>query len=141
MNAETGKSSSLSLFLLLGLPVQLSRWGNKVSLLPICTCKQKANHATSLCILKRNNKPRGRWRPWLPARGSLPAGGTGALPRPPGGQECVLSPSRHCGSGLFLPSPGSLSRCPNPGLPVSPAAFPGAGLCPCRGSPSSRCPS
>lgn len=58
MNAETGKSSSLSPFPLLGLPMPPSRWGNhkekeNVSLLPICTCKQNANHATSLCILKR----------------------------------------------------------------------------------------
>lgn len=102
MNAETGKSFSLSPFSLLGLPLQLSGWGNhmekeNVSLLPICTCKQKANHATSLCILKRSNKPTATWMPWW----------TRALRCPPKVQEaCVPSPSRHCGAGLFLPSPG-----------------------------------
>ncbi|KAL2308147.1 hypothetical protein Nmel_001149, partial [Mimus melanotis] len=76
----------------------LSRWGShtekeNVSLLPICTCKQKANHATSLCILKRSNKPTATWMPWLPAQGCLPAGGTRALRCP---RECRRRVCRPC---------------------------------------------
>lgn len=64
----------LFLLSLLGLPFQLPRRGNhtekeNVSLLPIHTCKQKANHATSLCILKQSNKPTATCLPGLPAQG------------------------------------------------------------------------
>ncbi|XP_005041918.1 PREDICTED: uncharacterized protein LOC101806031 [Ficedula albicollis] len=79
----------------------LSRWGNhtekeNVSLLPVCTWKQKANHATSLCILKRSNKPTATWMPRLPAQGCLPTGGTRA-PRCP----------RECRSRACHPCPGA----------------------------------
>lgn len=111
-----------------------------MSLLPICACKQKANHATSLCILKRSNKPTKTWTPRLPAQGCLPSGGTRALRCPPGVREpCVPSLSRPCGSGLFLRPPGA---CPSvlplgsrPGLPLSPADFPEAPPAGAGGSP------
>lgn len=121
----------LFLLSLLGLPFQLPRRGNhtekeNVSLLPIRTCKQKANHAASLCILKQSNKPTATCLPGLPAQGwpacradegyvardrdtaSQPPPGTlTPSPNHPGRQEAyALSLARPCGSGLSLPSPG-----------------------------------
>lgn len=129
MNAETGKSSFP--FLPLRTALAALNVGNhtrkeKVSLLPICACKQKANHATSLYILKRSNKPAATRMPRLPGQGCLLASGTRALRCPPGAQElCVPSPSRPCKSVLFLPSPGGLSFCATPRLQPRAASEPG----------------
>lgn len=126
MNLETGKSSSLSPFFLLGLPLQLPRRGDRtekenVSLLPICTCKQKANHAASLCILKPNDNPPATWSPSILAGRWGPTawdGGTAQLPDTSSGSHPgALPAARPLRSGLALPSPWrpvplALSRTP-----------------------------
>lgn len=55
MNSQSGKSTFLSPFSLLGLCLQLPRQGNhtereNVPLLPICTHRQKASHTASLPV-------------------------------------------------------------------------------------------
>lgn len=153
MNVETGKSSSLSPFSLLGLPLQLPRRGNhtekeNVSLLPICTCKQKANHAASLCILRQSNKPTATRMPGLPARGwpaCLPAGrqdegyvardaGIAALPNNPVGLLRLPQTTRERRRRVCCPRPGPADL----GFPFLPFARP-AGAAPgsCPGLPPS----
>lgn len=111
-----------------------------MSLLPICTCKQKANHAASLCILKQSNKPTATWMPGLPAQGwpacredeGLCGSGQGhrSASQPPPGDTYVL-PQNHPGGVCAAPDPAPrIWAFPSfpPGMPV-PLALP-PGYCP-----------